>query len=77
MPQTQPTDAQMQAIVGIVTTIIHTVQEAGPIGAPGGVIYAAMMAHGLSLGQYEALMRLAVRSGKIALRGQCYVAVQS
>lgn len=65
-------DQKRAAILMIIDAIIDTIREAGPLGAPGGVMYAALMAHGITLAQFEQLMGAIVRSGKVVKRGQCY-----
>jgi hypothetical protein len=63
--------AAIQAIAGI---IVDVVKAAGPLGAPGGTIYAALMAHGCSLDQYTQLMAALVGAGKLRKDGQLYFA---
>jgi hypothetical protein len=50
--------------------VIATVNES-PQGAPGGVMYAALMPY-LSLAQFEAMMRLLVETGRVTRRGDLY-----
>lgn len=52
----QQTKAQLEAQQLIGLGILEAVNEAGDIGAPGGVLYAALMAHGASLSQYQSFM---------------------
>jgi hypothetical protein len=66
------TQDQRAAMLTVMRAVIDTVREAGPMGAPGGHIYAALMTQGASLQQYESLMSALVRTGKLARRGQCY-----
>jgi hypothetical protein len=54
----------------IADAITATVNETPP-GAPGGVMYAAVMQH-LSLDQFEAIMRVLVEAGRLTKRGDCY-----
>ena len=68
----QLTRVQALKLAAICKAVIETVREAGPMGAPGGHIYAALMAQGASLSQYESLMSALVRSGKLERRGHCY-----
>ena len=63
---------QMQAIKAIADAIVEAVRAGGPTGAPGGVIYAALMAHGISLEQYEQIMEALVRVGRLRRSGQLY-----
>lgn len=70
---TTPTVEQLQAIRAVCDAIIDTVKAAGPLGAPGGVLYAGLMTHGCSLAQFQSLMSALVRSGKLSRRGDCYL----
>ena len=67
-----PTPEQIQALRLIVSATLEAVQAAGPSGAPGGVIYAALMAQGASLSQYQSLMASLVRAGKLRQDGELY-----
>ncbi len=67
-----PSEAQKRALILIVSAITDTIKEAGEFGAPGGVMYAALMAHGCSLNQFESIMGTLVRLGKVEKRGECY-----
>jgi hypothetical protein len=70
---TPPTTEQRAAIKAVADAIIEAVRAADPtIGAPGGVIYAALMGHGCSLERYESFMSALVRTGKLTKRGECY-----
>ncbi len=67
-----PTETQKRALIMIVSAITDTIKEAGEFGAPGGVMYAALMAHGCSLNQFESIMSTLVRLGRVEKRGECY-----
>lgn len=56
----------------ILGAVVETVREAGPTGAPGGHIYAALMHVGVTLDQYERIMAELVRAELVVKRGQCY-----
>lgn len=66
------TTAQIQAVRQIVNAIVEAIKAAGPLGAPGGVLYAGLMTQGCSLSQFESLMTGIVKSGMIVKRGECY-----
>lgn len=66
------TPQQNQAMKLLVAAIVDSVKAAGSIGAPGGVLYAALMAQGFTLEQYEKLMSSIVRAGVLIRRGDCY-----
>lgn len=69
------TAQQAQALKLIVESIIEAVAAAGSLGAPGGVIYAALMQYGCSLNQYESIMSALVRAGKLRKQGDLYFTV--
>jgi hypothetical protein len=68
------TEQQKQAVRMIGAYIVDSVRVAGSMGAPGGTLYAALMAHGCTLEQFESLMGALVRAGKLQKRGQLYFA---
>lgn len=60
------TKAQLNAILAVVDIIIEAVQVAGTRGLPEGHLYAHMMVMpGMTLDNFQKLVRLAVSSGKI------------
>ncbi len=67
-----PTEAQKRALIAIVSAITDTIKEAGEFGAPGGIMHAALMAHGCTLNQFNSLMAILVNSGRVEKRGECY-----
>jgi hypothetical protein len=66
------TAQQIRLIRMVADAIISTVRETGPAGAPGGVIYAALMAQGCTLAQFETIMNGLVRAGQLTRDGHCY-----
>jgi hypothetical protein len=70
------TAEQRAALKAICDAIIDAVKAAGPLGAPGGVLYAALMSYGCTLEQFENLMAGLVRAKMLEKRGQCYHAVE-
>ena len=69
---------QVTALKMIIAAVLDAVTAAGPTGAPGGVLYAAMMQQGCTLSQFESLMGELVRIGALSRDGECYhVAVRS
>lgn len=69
------TEQQTAAISEILRAVVDAVKVAGTTGAPGGVIYSALMAHGCSQDHYNAIMAALVRAGKITQRGHLYFAL--
>ncbi len=72
-----PTEAQKRALILIVSAITETIKEAGELGAPGGVMYAALMSQGCTLNQFESIMGALVRMGRVTKDGDCYRIVES
>lgn len=52
--------------------VVETVEESEPHGAPGGVLYMALMQVGYSFDQFQSLMAGLVRDGVVRLEGQLY-----
>jgi hypothetical protein len=69
------TPEQIQAMRLVMDAVVESVQVAGDRGAPGGVIYAAMMAHGITLAQYNAVMGGLVRANRLRRQGELYFVV--
>lgn len=67
---------QRAALAAIVAAVIDAVKVAGPLGAPAGVLYAALMSHGCTLSQFQSLMSALVRAGKVRQEGHLYFAVE-
>jgi hypothetical protein len=70
----QLTNKEIAMIKAIADAIVEAIKEAGPLGAPGGAIYAAMTAQGITLVQYEQLMAALVATGKVRRQGHLYFA---
>ena len=63
---------QIEAIRRVCDAILEAVKVAGLMGAPGGILYAALMAQGCSFDQYTQLMAGLVQAGKLRKQGECY-----
>ncbi len=75
MTQVTLTPEQTKAIAAIGTAIIDTVQDAGDLGVPGGLIYAAMQEKlGIPFHAFVDFMAAMVESGHITRRGELYFA---
>ncbi len=61
----------------LMKAVLETVQECGPMGSPGGVIYAALMTQGITFDQYEIIMGVLVETKKVTKRGDCYFPVEA
>ena len=66
------TNEQITALRAIAKAITETVALAGPLGAPGGHLYAALMSAGCTLNQFEQIMSGLVNAGVLTKRGECY-----
>lgn len=51
------------ALIEAVSAVYEAVVAAGPMGAPAGVVYAALMQQGCTLEQYEQIEGILIRSG--------------
>jgi hypothetical protein len=66
------TTDQLKALKALGDAIIESVRLAGPLGAPGGHLYAALMAHGIDLDQFNQIMSGLCKAGMLQKRGECY-----
>lgn len=69
-----PAASTANALLQIVDAIVDSVKAAGSHGAPAGVLYSALMAHGCTLSQFQSLMGAIVSAGKLTQRGHLYFA---
>lgn len=69
------TNQQIKALQMLCDAIIASVREVGEVGAPAGALYAAMMAHGISLDHFQQIMGALVQLGKLRQSGDLYYAV--
>jgi len=68
------TSTQLKALKAICDAVIESVKLAGPLGAPAGTLYAAMMTHGFTLEQFERLMNGLVSAKMLRKSGNLYFA---
>lgn len=61
------TQSQVGAALKIVQAVADTVREAGSV--PAGTVYAALMAHGCTLGQFEGIVGILEGAGLVTNRG--------
>lgn len=64
--------SQLIALKAVCDAIIEAVSVAGPAGAPGGVLYAAMMQYGCTLENFNGIMSGLVGAGMLCRVGECY-----
>ena len=67
----QLTETQLRQGAQLARIFIDAVAEAGPQGAPGGVMYAAVMGS-MSLSQFQTIMATLCEVGMLRRRGECY-----
>lgn len=65
---------QVGTVAVLSHAIIECVQECGATGAPGGVLYAALMAVGMTFEQFTKLMSTLESLGAVIKTGDCYFA---
>ncbi len=70
-----PAKQQAEAILMILDAIVDSIKAAGSHGAPGGILYSALMAQGCTLNQFHSLMGILINSGRVTMQGQLYFAV--
>ena len=63
------------AILQICDAVVESIKAAGAMGAPSGVIYASLMQFGCNLSQYESLIGILVKAGKIRKQGDLLFAI--
>jgi hypothetical protein len=64
-----------QAVIQILKAVYETIVEAGPMGAPAGHLYAALMTTGCTLDQYQQIETLLISTGKVRKSGHVLYAV--
>jgi hypothetical protein len=68
------TPAQIALLQKVVSAIKEAVKAGGPLGTPGGTLYAALMAHGCTLSQFETIVGGMVKAQILKRRGDLYFA---
>jgi len=63
--------AQVLAAQRIGLVLLQTIEEQGALGAPKGVMYAALMAHGCTLSQFQSIVSTMVRNELVTDEGDC------
>lgn len=64
-----------QAAQQIVKAVYDTIKETGEDGAPGGVLYAALMNIGVDYDGYNLIMGTMVEQGLVMKQGELYYAL--
>lgn len=63
---------ELVAIKALCDAIVAAVDAGGEFGAPGGVLYSALMSHGCSLPQFERIMSGMIGAGLLCKVGERY-----
>lgn len=66
------TQEQQRPMLQVAQAVIDAVKAAGNQGAPGGVLYAALMGHGCTLIQFQAIMAALCDTQKLRKSGELY-----
>lgn len=69
MTSPAPTEKALQLIRALADMIIEVAETSGPMGAPSGVVYAAMNGYGVSLDVYQTILRTLQSAGRIEVKG--------
>ena len=67
--------ANLHKLIMLINCLVDAVKGAGDQGAPAGPMYAAMMTYGCRLDQFEMLIDIAVRAGKLRKQGHLLFAL--
>ena len=65
-------EPKTRALLAFCDAIVDIVQAGGDQGMPGGTLYAALMTYGVTLEQFESIMRALVDTKQVEKRGQLY-----
>lgn len=57
--------------------VLETIQESGALGAPSGILYAALQQQGCQLSQFQSLMAPLEQRGYVTLESDCYTITDS
>lgn len=71
-PEARVSAQQRKALTLVFDAILSAVSEAGPTGAPGGVIFAALSQAGCSLHTFQQMMGSLVSVGVLRREGECF-----
>ena len=66
---------QQNAVLEVLKAILGTIIDMGPQGCPEGPLYAGLMTAGCSLGQFQSITGILIRTGKVRREGHVLYAV--
>ncbi|WP_423680204.1 winged helix-turn-helix domain-containing protein [Undibacterium sp. WLHG33] len=72
MPTTISNQQTKRTLANIMLYVLEAIHESGLTGAPGGIIYAALMQQGATLDQFNTLMGCLVKAGNVTHEDQVY-----
>lgn len=61
----------IKAMLQVCDIIEETAREAGPLGAPSGMVYMALNSKGCSLDTYNTIIQAMTSAGRITVSGDC------
>lgn len=72
---TNPTkQAMLELLVKLTKAVAETITETGSSGAPGGILYTALMSKGVDMQTYQMIMDTLLATGRFVKHGQVYFA---
>ena len=66
---TNPTPTELKAMLSVIHGVLDAAHAGGTMGAPAGVMYAAMMAQGCTLAQFNQITSATQSAGLIVRAG--------
>jgi len=66
----------IEALRLAVESIEYAARMSGPMGAPSGHVYAALMQHGMTLAAYQSIIAALVEMGRITVEHDCIKLVE-
>ena len=63
---------QIKAMQTVIHGVLDAVAAGGPMGAPAGIMYAAMAASGCTLDQFDMITQAVCRAGLISRDGDLF-----
>jgi len=71
------TPHQILAVQKLGSAVLEAIEHSGDLGAPSGVMYAALSSQGCTLQQYQSLMGSMKRRGLVSEEGDCYTITEA
>ena len=72
MAQLKVTPEVMQIVGRTISAVLSAVEAGGAMGAPSGIIYAALSSMGMEFNHYQCMMSTLVEIGLLRLCNNCY-----